>query len=437
ALQRHLAARGQELGQRAPELGLEVRQTLHKCTCLRNEMHHFAQNIYSYVMCEVLETAWARLQSGWQECEDLDQAGAAAATFRGPRGREGATFAPGRGAPAGAAALQVIREHHRYLACIEEGAFLAAKSEPILTALTALFGLALEFAELHEQVCTSAFEAVAVLGAELDGPLPLARALAQCRAQLDQVGASFLMRLLALLRALEVQPPLQHLLSDLRFLLCRLDFNGHYEQKRTAPFAAALLRWAPMYARRSSSPAVAVRVEACSMAAPSMGGVPTPSRAPCAASASPAPAPRGRAATDPEALKERARLEQELEMDRRFFTDPPEDYVRCPTCTVVYAVHQSRPVTPQDIMAVVAPILPASYSKELPRAANLTLEEAMRHMHRSRFRCAQCDTDRLLPLRGVPVPLGLVLRRLAEAPGDRGRGVPRGLLPLVPAALHG
>jgi len=204
ALQRHLAARGQELGQRAPELGLEVRQTLHKCTCLRNEMHHFAQNIYSYVMCEVLETAWARLQSGWQECEDLDQ---------------------------------VIREHHRYLACIEEGAFLAAKSEPILTALTALFGLALEFAELHEQVCTSAFEAVAVLGAELDGPLPLARALAQCRAQLDQVGASFLMRLLALLRALEVQPPLQHLLSDLRFLLCRLDFNGHYEQKRTAPFA--------------------------------------------------------------------------------------------------------------------------------------------------------------------------------------------------------
>lgn len=144
-----------------------------------------------------------------------------------------------------------------------------------------------------------------------------------------------------------------------------------------------------MYARRSSSPAVAVRVEACSMASASMGGVPTPSRA----SASPAPASRPRAATDPESLKEKARLEQELEMDRRFFTDPPEDYVRCPKCTVVYAVHQSRPVTPQDIMAVVAPILPASYSKELPRAANLSLEEAMRHMHRSRFRCAQCDTD--------------------------------------------
>mmetsp|Transcript_29894 Transcript_29894/g.82070 ORF Transcript_29894/g.82070 Transcript_29894/m.82070 type:complete len:555 (-) Transcript_29894:74-1738(-) len=96
---------------------------------------------------------------------------------------------------------------------------------------------------------------------------------------------------------------------------------------------------------------------------------------------------------DADFRKEKARLEQELESDRRFFAHPPDDYVRCPTCSVVYAVHASRPTTPSDIAAAVPPMIPASYSKELPRGANLSLDEAMRHMHRSRFRCTQCDTD--------------------------------------------
>lgn len=95
-----------------------------------------------------------------------------------------------------------------------------------------------------------------------------------------------------------------------------------------------------------------------------------------------------------EMLKEKARLEQELESDRRFFADPPDDYVRCPTCNVVYAVHTSRPTTPSDLAtATPSPMIPASYSKELPRGASLLLEEAMRHMYRSRFRCTQCDMD--------------------------------------------
>jgi gamma-tubulin complex component 3 len=204
ALQRFLVSCGAHIGSRAPELGLEMRQTLHRCTCLRNEMHHFIQNIHSYVMCEVVEIAWAKLQAGWQDCMDLDQ---------------------------------VILEHQRYLANIEEGAFLAPKSEPILTALSALFGLSLEFAELHDQVCSSAFEAVEVLSSDPDGPLPFARSLAECRAQLDQLGASFLVRLQSLLRALESQPSNRLLSTDLRFLLCRLDFNGYYEQKRSAPLA--------------------------------------------------------------------------------------------------------------------------------------------------------------------------------------------------------
>lgn len=97
--------------------------------------------------------------------------------------------------------------------------------------------------------------------------------------------------------------------------------------------------------------------------------------------------------TDVETLKEKARLEQELESDRRFFADPPEDYVRCPACHVIYAVQGSRPATPTDLSSTQPSLIPASYSKELPRIANLTLEEATRHMHRSRFRCASCDMD--------------------------------------------
>lgn len=94
-------------------------------------------------------------------------------------------------------------------------------------------------------------------------------------------------------------------------------------------------------------------------------------------------------------VQEKARIEQELESDRRFFADPPDDFVRCPCCHVVYAVHTSRPSTPTDIPTGLSTptLIPASYSKELPRGANLPLQEATRHMHRSRFRCAQCDMD--------------------------------------------
>lgn len=87
------------------------------------------------------------------------------------------------------------------------------------------------------------------------------------------------------------------------------------------------------------------------------------------------------------ALKELSRLEQEMESDRRFFENPPEDFVRCPTCTTIYAVQQSRPTSPQAVM------LPVAYSKELPPACNLAVDEATRHLYRSRFRCRRCDID--------------------------------------------
>jgi len=209
-LQHHLVSVGRQLADSNPGLGMDVRRALHQCTCLRNEMHHFFQNVYSYVMCEVLESAWDKLQSGWARCTDLNE---------------------------------VIDEHQRYLACLEEGAFLAPPAEPILTGLNALFALALQFTELHDRVCASAFEAVEVYTADGRGSseIPIARSLSECRARVEQISGGFLLRVQSLLRALEGQPPLRYLSSDLRFLRCRLDFSEYYEQKRTAPLAERLV----------------------------------------------------------------------------------------------------------------------------------------------------------------------------------------------------
>merc|ERR1719171_2037902 len=68
---------------------------------------------------------------------------------------------------------------------------------------------------------------------------------------------------------------------------------------------------------------------------------------------------------------------------------------------MIYSIH-SRPTTPVDLQVCSQemekglqsmPLIPASYSKELPRGANQTLDETLRHMMRSRFRCQQCNTD--------------------------------------------
>eukprot|EP00931_Biecheleriopsis_adriatica_P073221 TRINITY_DN47550_c0_g1_i1.p1 TRINITY_DN47550_c0_g1~~TRINITY_DN47550_c0_g1_i1.p1 ORF type:complete len:584 (-),score=93.40 TRINITY_DN47550_c0_g1_i1:21-1772(-) len=149
---------------------------------------------------------------------------------------------------------------------------------------------------------------------------------------------------------------------------------------------------APMGSRRNSSPMAWMEVR------DAVDGVPTPARA------GPSSGHSQSARDDGEALKDKARIEQELESDRLFFADPPEDFVRCPTCNIIYSVKESRPPTPMDVDVVKAtakeagsisaqPMLPASYSRELARGANLSLEEAMGHMARSRFRCHQCDTD--------------------------------------------
>ncbi|CAK8997629.1 unnamed protein product [Durusdinium trenchii] len=174
ALQRHLCRDQRDSLDRLSLL--ETRQTLHRCTLLRHEMHHFVQNVQSYVL-EVLDTSWAKLQQGWQKSSDLDE---------------------------------VISQHERYLAAVEEGAFLAKGSEAILSGVSALLSLVLEFCTLQEQACASCFEVAAVEEEESVEAVfqavrgrPFARSLAECRASLDHLASTFQMKLQLFLRALE------------------------------------------------------------------------------------------------------------------------------------------------------------------------------------------------------------------------------------------
>lgn len=204
-LQRHLSFLGKAAA--APATAFSV---LHRFSCLRHQLQHFVQNIQSYVMFEVLDTSWAKLQAGWRSCTDLDE---------------------------------VISQHDRYLVSIEEGAFLAQGCESVLSGITTLLALALDFCHLHDQACAASFEAAEAMEEAEEEDVgsvfqvlrsqPFARSLAECRAQLDGVASSFSMKLQQLLQSLEEQPELRVL--DFSFLCCRLDFNGYYERQADSP----------------------------------------------------------------------------------------------------------------------------------------------------------------------------------------------------------
>jgi len=183
----------------------QVHKALHACTCLQNEMYHFIQNVQSYVTYEVLETSWDLLQKGWKTCTDLDQ---------------------------------VIHKHENYLLCLQEGAFLTPQAEPLHSAIQGLFDLALRFTELHDQSGAAAAAALEELSEYEASQAPswiasqFARAILKCSGELNKIGASFQQRLQALIIALEKRPAFETLSSDLRYLVCRLDFNKYYESKR-------------------------------------------------------------------------------------------------------------------------------------------------------------------------------------------------------------
>jgi len=110
--------------------------------------------------------------------------------------------------------------------------------------------------------------------------------------------------------------------------------------------------------------------------------------------------------------------------ENRFFAANPDDYVKCPGCSAVFVAQTSSGSLPLSSAAPPPPpplpgspvgaacsspvaassgdntlsaettaLIPACYSSGLPAGAALTLDDAVRHLFRSRFRCSQCGTD--------------------------------------------
>ena len=64
----HMAAATLRLSRKLPGLS----QHLHACNLARNRMWHFVQNLSNYMMFEVLEDAWSRLQGSLDSATDMD-----------------------------------------------------------------------------------------------------------------------------------------------------------------------------------------------------------------------------------------------------------------------------------------------------------------------------------------------------------------------------
>lgn len=94
---------------------------------LRNEMQHFIQNLYNYIMVEAVEGAWKELVEGLAKAENLDG---------------------------------VIRLHEEFQQKILESAFLSAKHEAIYKQLFTLFEIIFKFNFIQEILIGKAKEFV-------------------------------------------------------------------------------------------------------------------------------------------------------------------------------------------------------------------------------------------------------------------------------------
>eukprot|EP00971_Amphidinium_carterae_P034569 680593-Amphidinium_carterae.1 len=59
------------------------------------------------------------------------------------------------------------------------------------------------------------------------------RSFMECCLQLDHINAQFSSKIQSLLKALETEPQLKQMSTDLRFLQSRLDFNSFYAKSST------------------------------------------------------------------------------------------------------------------------------------------------------------------------------------------------------------
>ncbi|XP_072142560.1 gamma-tubulin complex component 3 homolog [Dermacentor andersoni] len=97
----------------------ESRCMLHQCHILLSEMIHFMQQVQYYMVFEVIECAWAELESRVEQAQDLDQ---------------------------------VIHAHDDFLAALMTRALLEPESRDILSQLRSIFDQVLRFKEVQGEL---------------------------------------------------------------------------------------------------------------------------------------------------------------------------------------------------------------------------------------------------------------------------------------------
>ncbi|CAD7942577.1 unnamed protein product [Amoebophrya sp. A120] len=144
---------------------------------IRMVLSHVMENVQSYVMYEVLETAHARLEQGFQNARDLDE---------------------------------VLREHGKYLHHLQEFTFLVDSAAPILDCLTKFLLLVSTFERLQEDVARYFFDESAeeMLWRDMEA--------------LDEEVSETMQHLLDLLQ----QP--KNSCAEYTYLVCRLNFNNQF-----------------------------------------------------------------------------------------------------------------------------------------------------------------------------------------------------------------
>lgn len=97
----------------------ESQCTLHQCHILLSEMIHFMQQVQYYMVFEVIECAWAELESRVEQAQDLDQ---------------------------------VIHAHEDFLAALMARTLLEPESRDILSQLRSIFDQVLRFKEVQGEL---------------------------------------------------------------------------------------------------------------------------------------------------------------------------------------------------------------------------------------------------------------------------------------------
>lgn len=106
---------------------------LHQCHILLSEMIHFMQQVQYYMVFEVIECAWAELESRVEQAQDLDQ---------------------------------VIHAHDDFLAALMTRALLEPESRDILSQLRSIFDQVLQFKAVQGQLLSQLTSGTSILKAQ-------------------------------------------------------------------------------------------------------------------------------------------------------------------------------------------------------------------------------------------------------------------------------